>query len=261
MALLKRVLIAIIFIPLIIILFTIGGVPLASFLALIVFQMIFELREIFRNKGTFLPRFILILALLVFFSSIYFTPIILFAALMLSILIIITIDIFRDNLENALARSSAALFSIFYTAVLFSSLYHIRLLNNGKNLIFGLLITIWVTDTAAYFIGNHFGKHKGIFRASPNKSLEGFIAGIIAAFAVMYLFIYFFDLTIYQALAVAISGGIFGQLGDLFESILKRDAGIKDSSDFLPGHGGLLDRFDSILFAAPVYFIILYLIQ
>ncbi len=120
---------------------------------------------------------------------------------------------------------------------------------------------IWITDSAAYFVGRAIGKHKGIFKASPNKSLEGFLAGTFFSFVGSYFMMKFMGLSLPQAIAVAISGGIFGQMGDLFESILKRDAGVKDSSNVLPGHGGILDRFDSLLLAAPVFYVILYFIN
>ena len=261
MVLLKRVLIAVFFIPLLIYIFHVGNIALASFLALIAFQMMFELREMFFKKGIVVPRIIIVLGLLVFLASIYSGMVLIFASLLLTYIVIMGFDLFKSNLEGAMTRGSAAIFIVVYIAVLLSSIYHIRLLENGRNLILSLLLMIWLTDTSAYFVGRAIGKHKGIFKASPNKSLEGFLAGLFFSFAGSIILTIFFGLSLSQAIAAAVSGGIFGQMGDLFESILKRDAGVKDSSNILPGHGGILDRFDSLLLAAPVFYVILYFIN
>ncbi len=261
MVLLKRILVAVIFIPLLIYIFYVGNIALASFLALIAFLMMFELREMFIKKDIIIPRIIIVLGLIIFLASIYFGTMIIFASLLLTFVIIMGIDLFGNKLEDAMNRSSAAMFIVIYIAVLLSSVYHIRLLENGRNLILSLIFMIWITDSAAYFAGMTIGKHRGIFKASPNKSLEGFLAGIFFSLAGSYILIRFFGISLSQALAAAVSGGIFGQMGDLFESILKRDAGVKDSSNLLPGHGGILDRFDSLLLAAPVFYVILYFIK
>jgi len=261
MSLLKRILVAIFFIPSLLLIFSVGDVALASFLAVIAFQMMFELREMFLKKGVLVPRIILVLGLLVLLASIYFSTVILFASLLLTFIVIMCTDLFGNKLEGTLDRSSAAIFIVVYIALFISSIYHIRLLENGSDLILFLTFIIWITDISAYFVGRTIGKHKGILKASPNKSLEGYLAGIIFSFAASFLLARIFDLPLIQTLAAAISGGIFGQIGDLLESLIKRDTKVKDSSDFLPGHGGLLDRFDSFLLAAPVFYVILYFIN
>lgn len=122
-----------------------------------------------------------------------------------------------------------------------------------------IFASIWICDSAAYFAGRAFGKHKLFERVSPKKTWEGAIAGFlgaIAAFLVMQALVLPY-LTVVQALICGMIVGIFGQLGDLVESLLKRDAGVKDSSSLIPGHGGVLDRFDSILFVSPLLFLYL----
>ncbi|MBK7257385.1 MAG: phosphatidate cytidylyltransferase [Ignavibacteriae bacterium] len=122
-----------------------------------------------------------------------------------------------------------------------------------------IFAAIWVCDSAAYFAGRAFGKHKLFERVSPKKTWEGAIAGFlgaIAAFLIMQALVLPY-LTVTQALVCGMIVGIFGQLGDLVESLLKRDAGVKDSSSLIPGHGGVLDRFDSILFVSPLLFLYL----
>lgn len=261
MGLLKRVLIAVFFIPLLITIFSVGDIVLSSFLALVAFLMMFELREMFFNKGIIISKIISVLGLIVFFSSVYFSVTWIIASLLLTLLIIMGKDLFSNNLDGSLLRSSAAMFIVVYIAIFFSSVYHIRNLDNGKNLILSLLIMIFIADTSAYFAGRALGKHRGLFKASPNKSVEGFLTGIIFSFAGVIILVNYFDLSVIEAISAAVSVGIFGQMGDLFESTLKRDAGVKDSSKALPGHGGILDRFDSLLLAAPVYYVILALIN
>ena len=122
--------------------------------------------------------------------------------------------------------------------------------------LFGLL---WVGDTAAMGIGSWLGKHKLAPTVSPNKTVEGFIGGLLGAVAIglLMLFWKFGSVAWYHVLLIALGCSILGQLGDLVESMWKRSLGIKDSSAIIPGHGGILDRFDSLLFAAPFMYVYL----
>ena len=131
----------------------------------------------------------------------------------------------------------------------------------GGYLIIPILASIWLGDSAAYYGGTAFGKHKLFPRVSPNKSWEGAVFGFLFSLGAMI----FAKLVVLDFLAwnnVIVLGiiiGIVGQLGDLIESLLKRDAGVKDSSAIIPGHGGVFDRFDSLLFVAPaVWFYLRY---
>jgi len=121
-----------------------------------------------------------------------------------------------------------------------------------------ILVTIWMTDAAAYFAGRLWGRHKITPKISPGKSLEGYLAGFLAAALTVPLYAHFL-LPSWRISAAIITGvvlGVFGTMGDLFESVLKRGAGIKDSSNLIPGHGGMLDRIDSLLFAFPSYYLL-----
>ena len=257
MELLKRVLIAVIFIPLILFILYLGGFALSIFLGLIVLIQMFEIREMFIKKGITIPVIMLPFSILVFISSAYFNLNMVIASLFLIFIFVLGNDLFRNKLEGSLSRISASLFSVIYTAIFLSSVYRIRNMENGAFLILSLIVLIWITDTFAYFIGRKYGKLRGIFQASPKKSLQGFLAGIFFAFLGAFFISKLVGFTNIQTLAVAISAGIFGQLGDLFESMLKRDVGIKDSSTIIPGHGGIFDRFDSLLIAAPIFYLIL----
>ena len=128
---------------------------------------------------------------------------------------------------------------------------------------FPVLVT-WATDTGAYAFGRMFGKHKLIPTVSPAKTVEGAIGGLIVAILGAWIYAQFLlkpfaqlGLSPIGIVVFGIAIGVVGQLGDLAESLLKRDAGVKDSSKLLPGHGGILDRFDSLLFVLPVAFLLL----
>ncbi len=155
--------------------------------------------------------------------------------------------------------------SIIYIAVPFSMMIHIPFLNPefeyiGKTFV-GILSLIWINDTFAYLVGKNFGKTKLIERISPNKTIEGFIGGFaFTLLASYFLSKYFQELSHIQWLVIAIIVSVFGVLGDLIESKFKREAKVKDSGNFIPGHGGFLDRLDSVIFATPFIFIYLLLI-
>jgi phosphatidate cytidylyltransferase len=132
----------------------------------------------------------------------------------------------------------------------------------GGFFIISVFATIWICDSAAYFAGMAFGKHKLFERVSPKKTWEGAIAGfifaIISMIAAKFLVLQF--LSIAHCIVIGIIIGTFGQIGDLAQSLIKRDAGVKDSSALIPGHGGVFDRFDSLLFVSPLIYLYLDLI-
>lgn len=131
--------------------------------------------------------------------------------------------------------------------------------NEAGLFIISVLATIWICDSAAYFVGIAIGKHKISKFVSPNKSWEGAVAGFVFAIATAvgarFAILPHFDIRI--ALAMGFIVGTFGQAGDFVESMFKRDAGVKDSSNTIPGHGGVFDRFDSLLLSAPIIYVML----
>ncbi len=164
--------------------------------------------------------------------------------------------------EEIVSHLGKIFLSIVYIVVPFVLMAQIPFLSNdfkyASTIILGVFILIWSTDTFAYLVGKNFGKTKLLKEISPNKTVEGFFGGMVACFIASYLIAnYFTALTLTQWVVIAALVSVFGVLGDLIESMFKRQAGIKDSSNLIPGHGGFLDRFDSVIFAAPFIFIYL----
>ncbi|HEY9184238.1 MAG TPA: phosphatidate cytidylyltransferase [Salegentibacter sp.] len=130
------------------------------------------------------------------------------------------------------------------------------------DLIVGIFILIWTNDTFAYIVGKNFGRNKLFERISPKKTIEGFLGGLVfSAVASFFIFYYtqFLSFPLWLGMAVILS--VFGTLGDLIQSKFKRQAGVKDSGKLMPGHGGLFDRLDSIIFASPFVYAYLYLLN
>ena len=159
------------------------------------------------------------------------------------------------------AGSSAALsvFAGVYTAFPPAYMILLRGRPGGKGLYYFLLLTaaVWANDTAAYFAGSAWGRRKLAPAISPGKTWEGAAAGLAGAGLAGLGMAAAFGREPWSALMLGVFLGLCGQLGDLFESMLKRDFGVKDSGSFLPGHGGVLDRFDSLFFAAPLLYYLL----
>ena len=143
-------------------------------------------------------------------------------------------------------------FSALYVGIGFYYLIETRFY--GFEYVFYALLVIWTTDSGAYFIGRKIGKRKLWPDISPNKTVEGFVGGIVFAvlFASVFQIFYPIASSSLMLIVVTIVASIVGQMGDLVESALKRHFGVKDSGNLLPGHGGILDRFDSLLFVLPL---------
>lgn len=149
---------------------------------------------------------------------------------------------------------SFLLLTILYIGMGFYYFVETREAGNGITYILYSLFIIWATDSGAYFIGRAMGKRKLWPEISPNKTIEGAIGGVICAIIVGVLFAIFsnIDASLVELLIVSAILAVFGQMGDLVESAYKRHFGVKDSGKILPGHGGILDRFDSLLFVWPL---------
>ncbi len=122
----------------------------------------------------------------------------------------------------------------------------------GHQLLLFTLVLVWAGDTAAYFVGRNFGRRKIAPILSPKKTWEGAVANVLASLLVGVAFGYWMDISLANMLVMALFGGVAGQVGDLFKSSFRRAAGVKDSGTIIPGHGGVFDRIDSLILAAPV---------
>ena len=283
--LIKRVLVAVIGIPVFILIILAGNFYFLISILLISSLCIWEFLKMTENKNSYpikyLSLFFNIINISVFYYFINLNDTNGFLyALLSSFIILILFNVFNlafnlfNNKENNIFNISVATQSYNYLSYFFLCLLILREFSNINSNIFsnymsyndygwfvlGLFITIWSADTAAYFIGTAFGKHRLFERISPKKSWEGAIAGfvfsIIAFTLTMFLSVPQFPITLSIVLGAVI--GIVATIGDLAESQLKRDAKVKDSSNLIPGHGGVFDRFDSIIFSSPIVLIILF---
>lgn len=161
---------------------------------------------------------------------------------------------------------STTILGVLYVPILLSYVYFVREMDNGIYYVWLILISAFATDTFAYFSGMFFGKHKLTPELSPNKTIEGSIGGILGTIVTTFIYAYILSKVsatfVFEPvlLLIAFVGSIFSQFGDLTASSIKRYTGIKDFGKIIPGHGGILDRFDSILFTAPIVYIMVYLL-
>lgn len=162
--------------------------------------------------------------------------------------------------DNPIANWANGLFIQVYIAGSFSLLNHVAIHEETYSaiLLLAIFVFVWINDTGAYLVGTMFGKRRLFERISPKKSWEGFFGGIVIVLIVAYVAsCYFKEIAWYHWIGLATTIVVFATWGDLIESLLKRTLKMKDSGHILPGHGGMLDRFDSILLAGPAAFIYL----
>ena len=266
----KRIITSLWFVPLLVIVVWFGGEP--GFTAFMVIFGILAALEFYRmvamSKAPPLTYFGLIWTALFIlsrnsellaileprFNLSLVTPLLLASAVVLSLIGLLS----RRQKEGAFTSWAWTIAGILYVGWLLSHLVALRGLDAGRNWVFFALFTTWASDTTAFFIGRKLGRHKLAPNISPGKTWEGATGGILGAIIVSILFFtatpFHLPLTYWQAIPLSILVSIFGQVGDLVESLLKRNMGVKDSGKLMPGHGGVLDRMDSIIFAGIVVY-------
>lgn len=176
-------------------------------------------------------------------------------SIVLPTLFLALLYLFRVQDMQSVSRDLAmSVLGIVYVPVLLSHAILLRALPSGHAWIFLVLLVVMASDSMAYFVGRKIGKHRLYELVSPKKSIEGSIGGLLGgvAGAVICKFWFFQVLDVVDVLVIGLGVGVFSQLGDLVESLFKRSFDVKDSGSLIPGHGGLLDRLDSLLFAFPV---------
>ncbi len=183
-------------------------------------------------------------------------------ALIITVLVAIKGIFFLFEKENnAIDTLSKYIYLIGYIILPFVFITKIPFGIKGYNpkIIISIFILIWTNDTFAYIVGKSIGKHKLFERISPKKTIEGFIGGIffavIASYIISKYYIEVKESATFIWIVIALIVGVFGTIGDLIESKFKRIAGMKDSGKIMPGHGGILDRLDSVIFVAPIVFL------
>jgi phosphatidate cytidylyltransferase len=218
-----------------------------------------------RENESEAPRIAVVAAVVVLFASWYQWPDQLAAILGILSLALLLVCTFLSPIPRVLPDASNAVFCLFYTGFTLISLPALHAQNNGPSLVVLLLCVVWAGDTAALYIGRPFGRHKLAPTLSPNKSWEGAIASVFGSvFAAGVLLgiaeylsrrdlvtLSYADEVWWYWLIIAVIINLAAQVGDLAESALKRSVGVKDSGTLLPGHGGILDRIDALLLAAP----------
>lgn len=245
---------AALFIPFVII----GGIP---FTLLVYLMATIGFHELLKMKGRSLwsiPGLISLLALYAFMMPKDWAEQVFqwtgYAKVEIAFLAVILLLIHTVVVKNSFTFDDAAFAILGTLYVGIGFLYLIETRDASLAYLVYALLVVWFTDSGAYFTGRKIGKRKLWPEISPNKTIEGFIGGIIWAIGIAVIFDYFVDLNqpIYLLIIVTVIASVFGQMGDLVESALKRHFNVKDSGKILPGHGGILDRFDSILFVMPL---------
>jgi len=292
----KRVLVAIVGIPLVIAAIWFGGWFFYTLLFLVNAFAIDEYFNMLRFKTeTLFYRFLYIFSSQILFATAYY----LFnnQALIYFLFVIPILPIFyaffdmKSNTNWGLTRISGRLYGFLYITFSLITFYFIREIDDlmlylnpsatfsnisnsenltnlaeiksffGAKILFCIFVSIWVCDSFAYFVGKAFGKNKLAEKISPKKTIEGAAGGFIGAIIVGSIFYFSDDFQAnYIYLIIAFICGTIGQIGDLVESLLKRDVGVKDSSNLIPGHGGVLDRVDSLIAVSPFILLILVII-
>ncbi len=259
-----RVISAVIGLPIILGALLVGEKPLIILIFLISIAGLYEYYNAFRNVGYSPATWIGYLGTITYYYLIIINE---YSVASLSLMaFIIIILLFFDNLikNNTIVDSAITILGMIYVSCLFSNIIFLQSGVNGSVLVWLPFVTAWLSDTFAYFTGIILGKNKLCPKISPKKTVEGSLGGIIGStiFSLIAGVIFNnlgFSIPFLHYGIIGVLCGITGQIGDLFASSIKRFCKIKDYGKIIPGHGGILDRFDSILFTAPtVYFYFIY---
>ncbi len=263
-----RTLINVIGIPSLLFLIWLGGIYFAIFISIVIFLSLKEFYKNYQQNNIFASLSLGLIGAVFFIWFYYNEPYInMLSFLQLSfafIILALLIELFSNKVHPA-SNLGYTLLGIAYIPMLLGSLISIRQMDAtySTHYTFAIFISVWICDSAAFVFGTKWGKKKILPRISPNKSWIGSIAGFSGVLIFFYI-LASYDLpsqgfSSKDVIIFSIISGIFGQLGDFTESMFKRDIGIKDSGTFLRGHGGVLDRFDSLIFVAPLsYFYLLF---
>ncbi len=260
-----RVLASVVFIPCFIIITLRGGYHFLALMDIVIFVGMLEFYGMMEAKGIKPYKAIGIISGVALSWYVYFqNGVYANLFLTLGLLAIMMLELTRRDGRNAIYHISTTMLGVFYVAFLASHLILLRELplsvgldySKGSSFVFLAFMITWACDTGAYAVGTLIGKHPLLPRVSEKKTIEGSIGGLLFAVGGALLGrAWFADyLGLQQAIILALGCGVICQIGDLVESMIKRDADVKDTSGLIPGHGGVLDRFDGLFFTAPLLY-------
>ncbi len=261
----RRVISAVVFLPVFwVIVKKLGLVAYDALLIAAAMVALFELFRLAEARGHSCHRPIGVVVALLFLASFIIPGLRIEYPLVTALFIIPLSRLMRGgDWRPALGDIGAALFCATFIGVLFGYLLALRHLNFppkgeeiGSDLVFLLFFVVWAADVGAFYVGSYLGRHPLAPQVSPKKTVEGALGGVAVALAAAFVARAWFmhDLSVVDCAVLGTLLGITGILGDLVESMLKRGAGVKDSASVVPGHGGVLDRVDSVLYAAPILY-------
>lgn len=262
----KRILTAAILIPLVLLLVFKAPTWLLTIAAATVAELAaWEFLSIADVAGARAPRILVMVSLAILFFVSFEQPDMIAPVLSALSLLIFVVCIWRCPLDRVLPDVASSVFCLLYIGYSLITLSWLGAQANGPSLLTFLFCVVWVGDSAALYIGKSYGRRKLAPTVSPNKTWEGSIASVVSSILITLLLIFLASVfaqrgssflaypgSVFHWLLLAIVLNVVAQLGDLAESALKRGAGVKDSGSLLPGHGGILDRIDALLLAAPV---------
>jgi phosphatidate cytidylyltransferase len=255
----------VVFVPLFIVITRAGGFAFLAFVDLVIVLGMLEFYGMMRAKGMHPYRGIgvasgITLSTYIFFQSGQYANFV-FTFIVLALM---GLELTRRDNRRAVYHVSTTIFGVVYVAFLSSHFVLLRELPNlvgapyaqGASFVFLVVAVTWASDTGAYTVGSLFGSHTLLPRVSRHKTWEGAFGGVLFGALAGWISSVTFAgyLLAWEGVAMGVLASLVGLLGDLFESMLKRDAEIKDTAQLIPGHGGVLDRFDSLLFTAPLIY-------
>jgi phosphatidate cytidylyltransferase len=226
------------------------------FLSAVAVVALFEITDMAEIKGRYVPILLALITLIPLYFKLYHLSLLWFLASPLAYLVLKLLQgkgRMEGINEEVFKGTTAMLFGQIFVLLPFFSMYLLKELDTALPLV--LLMTLWASDTCAYVVGKNFGKRPLAPQMSPNKTCEGLAGAIIGSMIIICLFHHLLGFRFPYALLVGAATGVLGQAGDLLESVIKRVSNRKDSSSLIPGHGGILDRIDSFVFAAPFFYI------
>ena len=262
----SRVLVNVLGIPLLLLSIYFGGIYFQCLIFIAIFMSTFELYSMCLKKDIEIQ----IIPMFLFYSYLFLTHLLESIPINIEILIfwlvlILSLEVFRKK-TKPIENIAVSIFGIVWIGLFMNCLVIIRNINNGMELTLMMFLSVWICDSAAFIFGSKFGKSKILPNISPNKTWLGSVSGIISVFCfICFYFMWYNYSNLFQcllsSLVLTIIFGVISQIGDFVESMIKRQFEVKDSGTTLRGHGGFLDRMDSLMLAAPSFYFLIHIIK